>query len=71
MKIELSPNQNTLTIDDVVYEAKIAIPKGDCRQCSFENKLTRNCHHPLLNPCCIPINREDSRSIIWVKKYEN
>ena len=71
MKIEISDDQNTLTLNRAVYEAKPAIPSHGCHQCGFENKLSKNCHFPLVNNYCIPANRNDDKNIVWVKKYEN
>lgn len=44
MKIELSPDQNILTIGSVVYEAKPN--RGGCTDCYFGPNTKMNCKHP-------------------------
>lgn len=71
MKIEISLDQNTLTINKAVYEAKPAIPKGYCIKCSFARYTDKQCLNPLVNQRCSPKERSDNKDIVWVKKYEN
>lgn len=70
MKIELSKDQNILTIDDAVYEAKPA--KSVCRGCEFEAQYHHVCNHPYGDDwqatACIGSSRNNGQDIIWVEK---
>jgi len=78
MKIEISEDQNTLTVDGVEYEAKLndGWPyKSSCKSCAFyENCFCKiGLETPLgvnasdLRRCEYPY-RNDGNSIIWIKQ---
>jgi len=73
MKIELSPDQNTLEIDGVIYEAKPECNK--CEGCAFRVEKYNTCNNPAIIPfesnVCTSVSRNDGNLIIWVRKYEN
>ena len=69
MKIELSPDQNTLTVGRVKYEA-VEINFG-CDHCAFSDLFSLCEGHPIGNDnygACYWMLRKDRRDIIWVKK---
>jgi len=79
MKVEISADQNTLTVDGVEYEAKpnnAISPKSACKSCAFlsdgffckigmETPLGLNASD--VRHCEYPY-RNDEKSIFWVKK---
>jgi len=78
MKVEISEDQNTLTVDDVEYEAKLndSWPyKPSCKSCAFydngfckiglETPLGLNASD--VRRCEYPY-RNDGKSIFWIKK---
>ena len=73
MKIEISLDQNTLTVDGVVYEAR---PDQDCcTNCAFEIQNEWGdwvCGQPFTEnwrrTACISTDRDDNKTIVWSKK---
>lgn len=70
MKVEISEDQNTLTVDGVEYEAKIEFY---CKGCAFSD--TANYGICMIRPMsmrkCTEHSRLDEKSIIWIKKEKN
>lgn len=70
MKVEISADENTLTVDGIEYEAKIHI---DCTGCAFDNRTNDSDGGCMIRPTTIPTycigrSRSNKKPIIWVKK---
>ena len=70
MKVEISIDQNTLTVDGVEYEAKVA---EKCVGCSFTAVINQNREcllqlNSIQNRYCTAMTRNDEIGIIWIKK---
>jgi len=66
MKIEISPDQNTLTLNRAVYEAKPVIPSHGCHQCVFDYELGPMC--PKIP--CLGSERQDGNNVIFMRLDE-
>jgi len=67
MKVKISEDQNTLTVDGVEYEAKTG---GNlCYECSFwdDNNFGGCSIGSMFNGHCAPTTRRDGKSIFWAK----
>ncbi len=70
MEIKISEDQNTLTVDGVIYNPLPEQQWQGCRHCAFDD--IDSCKHPLgtswANTACTVFGRKDGKSIIWVKR---
>lgn len=72
MKIEISQDQNTLTIDSEVYEAKPITTRHPCGDCAFNvpfsHAIPIECEITATAGYCYSSFRNNKKNIVWVKK---
>jgi hypothetical protein len=64
--IEVSEDQNTVTVDGVKYEAVKSNLCVGCAFCGQDNTTTEECKH---SPC-MPQERKDGRNLIFKKSEQ-
>ncbi len=71
MKVEISEDQNTLTVDGVEHEAKPV--NCGCVGCAFDKELM--CSYPRIHNSdtsfCFGFSRNTDEDIIWVERSKN